>query len=75
MMNSEQPSWDDLIDGEFHFRDDRDLHHMQKISLVRHFDVNGTMYAAHTPLETGPVHCTFCETPGNRVMLTVTDHE
>lgn len=37
--------------------------------LVVHRDVNGKEYACHSPLEKGPVRCTFCETAGNRVYV------
>ena len=36
---------------------------------VIHRNAAGEVYCFHSPLEHGPVHCDFCETPGNRVYL------
>ena len=65
--------FDVLIEGDFAYRTDRDLPVVERLSLVRHLDADGTMFAAHTPLDRGPIHCTFCETPGNRVYMTIED--
>lgn len=37
--------------------------------LVVHRNVEGVIYCCHSPLEHGPVHCTFCSTVGNRVYV------
>lgn len=39
--------------------------------VVAHRDVNGKVYAFHSPLEQGPVHCDLCEKPGTRVWMEV----
>lgn len=43
--------------------------------VVVHRDATGEPYCFHSPLETGPVHCTLCETPGARVALMIDDGE
>jgi hypothetical protein len=43
--------------------------------VVVHRDVSGEPYCFHSPLETGPVHCTLCETPGTRVAMAIEDDE
>lgn len=71
-MNVEDaPHFDHIVDGDFAFRDDRGFPIIEAVTLVRHLDVTGTCFAAHTPLEHGPVHCTICETPGNRIYMSV----
>jgi hypothetical protein len=39
--------------------------------VVVHRDATGEPYCFHSPLESGPVHCTLCETPGVRVAMVV----
>ena len=38
-------------------------------SLVVHRNAQGQVYAAHSPLEYGPVDCSLCRTPGTRVWV------
>jgi hypothetical protein len=39
--------------------------------VVAHRDANGDIYAFHSPLEHGPIHCEVCEVPGARIWLDV----
>jgi len=55
------PRFDEVVQVE--------LDDASRIDLVLHSNAAGLLFAWHSPLERGPVHCELCETPGTRVYL------